>query len=66
MGFLQLNNIASLLIWPDDHIPNDQLDALKKTLTPTYTYIDCKGEGADTAGVFLRNPTPDQARAPQP
>jgi len=65
MGFLQLNNIASVLVWPDDHITAEQLEALKKTLSPAYVYIDCKGDGADNAGVFLRNPTPDQALAPR-
>jgi len=65
MGFLQLNNIAAILIWPDDHITTDRVEALKKTLAPAYAYIDCKGDGGDNAGVFLRNPTPEQAEPPR-
>ncbi|HEX4141830.1 MAG TPA: DUF2298 domain-containing protein [Candidatus Methylacidiphilales bacterium] len=65
MAFLQLNKIAAILVWPDDHITPDNLAALKKTLEPTYAYIDCKGDGGDNAGVFLRNPTPDEAEPPR-
>ena len=65
MGFLQLNHIAAILVWPDDHITPDQLEALKKSLAPAYAYIDCKGDGGDNAGVFLRNPTAEQALPPQ-
>ena len=32
---------------------------------PAYTYIDCQGKGDDNAGVFLRNPTAQQAQPPQ-
>ena len=54
-GFLQTNDIAAILIWPDDKITDAALTALKTTLAAQYTYFDCKGDGQDNAGVFLRN-----------
>jgi hypothetical protein len=57
MPFLDLNKIAAIMVWPDDHIPDDWLAGMKKTLAPNFTYVDCK-QGADNAGIFFRNPTP--------
>jgi len=61
LRFLQDNKITGVLIWPDDDISNDFLDALKKELDPAYNYFDCKGgaNGAKNAGVFLRRPQPE-------
>jgi len=53
LHFLQANQIDGVLIWPEDDISNDFLDGLKKELAPSYDYIDCKGDGAKNAGVFL-------------
>ena len=53
LHFLESNQIDGVLIWPDDGISDEQLDALKKELASAYDYTDCKGEGAKNAGVFL-------------
>ncbi len=66
MPFLELNDIAAIIVYPDDHITSDWIAGMKKTLAPSYVYIDCKGDMPDNAGIFLRNPTPDQAQPPQP
>ena len=56
LGFLQSHDITGVLIWPDDAIPDDYLATLKTELAPAYDYVDCKGSGANNAGVFiLRN-----------
>jgi hypothetical protein len=54
LDFLRAKNITGVLIWPDDKISDAALTALKTELTPDYDYIDCKGQGADNAGVFMR------------
>jgi hypothetical protein len=54
LQFLQSHDIAGVLIWPDNDIPNDFLDALTKELDPAYYYVDCKGSGDKNAGLFLR------------
>jgi len=58
LQFLQSNNITGVLIWPDNDIPNDALDALTKELDPSYQYIDCRGNGDKNAGVFLLRSVP--------
>jgi hypothetical protein len=56
IGFLAFNHITAVMVWPDDHITDAALEALKTTLTPEFTYFDCRQGAADNAGVFLRNP----------
>ena len=56
LKFLVANDIAGVLIWPDDNITNDFLATLTKQLDPAYQYVDCRGDGAQNAGVFLRRP----------
>jgi hypothetical protein len=58
LHFLQANKIDGVLIWPDDDLSSDYLDALKKEVEPTYDYVDCKGDGTKNAGVFLRRSPP--------
>jgi Uncharacterized membrane protein (DUF2298) len=58
LQFLQSNNITGVLIWPDNDIPNDFLDALAKELDPSYQYMDCRGDGDKNAGVFLLRTPP--------
>ncbi len=58
LQFLQSNNIAGVLIWPDNDISNDFLDKLSKELEPSYQYIDCRGNGDKNAGVFLLRSAP--------
>jgi hypothetical protein len=54
LDFLRSKQIAGVLVWPDDTISDDALAALKKDLAPDYDYVDCKGTGANNAGVFVR------------
>lgn len=56
LSFLAVNKIAAVMVWPDDHIPDAWLSGMKTTLAPDFTYVDCKGSGANNAGIFLRNP----------
>jgi hypothetical protein len=58
LQFLHDNQIAGVLIWPDDNLSDDFLANLRKELEPTYEYIDCKGNGPNNAGVFLLRPLP--------
>jgi len=58
LQFLHDNQIAGVLIWPDDDLSDDYLANLRKELEPTYEYIDCKGNGPNNAGVFLLRPMP--------
>jgi len=54
LEFLRDKNITGVLIWPGDKITDDALAALKKDLAPDYDYLDCKGQGEDNAGVFVK------------
>jgi hypothetical protein len=58
LAFLRSSDIAAVMIWPDDAIPDDLLQKLKDQLASDYDYIDCKGGGPNNAGLFLRNPGP--------
>jgi hypothetical protein len=70
LGFLLGHDIAAAVVWPDDQIPDARLAALKAQLAPPYDYVDCKGDGPNNAGVFLRrtamteNVPPQKAPAP--
>jgi hypothetical protein len=54
LSFLRAYNIAAIMIWPDDHIPDDILQKITSQIGSEYYYIDCKQDEADNAGVFLR------------
>jgi len=60
LPFLRLNDIAAVMIFPDeqpkDCIPDDILTQLKAQLAPEFYYIDCHEGGEHNAGVFLRLP----------
>jgi len=58
LQFLHDNQIAGVIIWPDDNLSDDFLANLRKELEPAYGYIDCKGDGDKNAGVFLLRPPP--------
>jgi hypothetical protein len=64
LKFLHDNNITGVVIWPDDAIPDDYLATLQTKLASDYEYIDCKGEGAQNAGIFLRRPLPPEVTQP--
>jgi hypothetical protein len=54
LEFLRNKNITGVLIWPGDKISDDALASLQKDLAPDYDYLDCKGEGPNNAGVFVK------------
>ncbi len=56
LAFLRNNNIAAVVIYPDDKIPDDILQKIKDQIGADYFYIDCKPGGDDNAGVFMRQP----------
>ena len=53
LQFLQSHNVHGVIVWPDDNISNDALEALAKELDSDYEYIDCRGDGDKNAGVFV-------------
>jgi hypothetical protein len=57
LGFLQDNGIA-VLIYPGDEIPDATLQQLQFQLAAGYRYIDCHGDGTESAGVFVRRGIP--------
>ncbi|HEV3272253.1 MAG TPA: DUF2298 domain-containing protein [Candidatus Methylacidiphilales bacterium] len=56
LAFLRNNDIAAVLIWPEDAIPDNILQQLKDQIGSDYFYIDCKADGPNNAGVFIRQP----------
>jgi len=60
LPFLRVNDIAAVMIFPDeqpkDSIADDVLAKLKTQLAPDYFYVDCRETGEHNAGVFLRVP----------
>lgn len=61
LQFLRAGDIAAVMVWPDDKIPDAWLAAMKTALAPDYTYVDCKRSGKDNAGIFFRNPAAPSA-----
>jgi hypothetical protein len=58
LPFLHGNRIDAVIIAPEDKISDALLAQLKGSLAPDYEYIDCRGDGAENAGVFLIRPLP--------
>jgi hypothetical protein len=56
LSFLRNNDIAAVVIYPDDAIPDSLLQQFQNQLGSDYYYVDCKGDGLNNAGVFLRQP----------
>jgi hypothetical protein len=54
LTFLDSNKIAAVLIWPEDNTSDQQLQQFQTQLGPEFFYIDCKMDGQNNAGVFLR------------
>jgi len=54
LSFLKGYNIAAVLIWPEDAISDQLLQQFKDQLHPEFFYIDCKMDGANNAGLFIR------------
>lgn len=54
LAFLQDNEIAAVLVWPNDKMSSEWLNKITRQLAPAYTYIDCKIKGGDNAGVFVQ------------
>ena len=58
LGFLTANAVDAVIIWPGDGIPDDVVVNFKTQLAPTFDYEDCRLDGTNNAGVFLRRPLP--------
>ncbi len=56
LAFLRSNNITAVVIWPEDIIPDNILNQMQAQLGSEYYYVDCKGDGPNNAGVFVRQP----------
>jgi hypothetical protein len=54
LSFLNGNNIAAVMIWPEDAISDQLLQQLQTQLGPEFFYIDCKMDGTNNAGLFIR------------
>ena len=54
LAFLAGNHIDAVLIWPEDGISDMLLEKFKHQLGPEFFYIDCKMDGTDNAGLFVR------------
>ena len=54
LQFLEDNDISAVVIWPGNKIGDDVLGRIKNQIAPGYTYIDCKADGSDNAGIFVR------------
>ncbi len=66
LPFLRGNNIAAVLIWPEDEISDDLLQQFQREIGSDYYYINCKAGGDHNAGVFMRQSqqAPPSALAP--
>jgi hypothetical protein len=54
LSFLHSNDIAAVLIWPEDKISDQLLQQFQNEIGAEYYYINCKVDGANNAGVFMR------------
>jgi hypothetical protein len=54
LPFLRANNIAAVLIWPEDNISDQLLQQFQGQLGSEFFYVDCKMDGPNNAGVFMR------------
>jgi hypothetical protein len=54
LSFLKGNNIAAVMIWPEDAISDQQLKQFQDQLSSEFFYIDCKMGGTNNAGLFIR------------
>jgi hypothetical protein len=54
LSFLRGYNIDAVMIWPEDQISDQLLHQFQTQLHPDFFYIDCKMDGPDNAGVFIR------------
>ena len=53
-AFLSGNNIDAVLIWPEDAVSDQFLQKLKDQLKSEFFYVDCRMDGPNNAGVFMR------------
>ena len=51
---MRANNIAAILIWPEDNIPDAVLQKMEQEIGSDYSYINCKMDEPNNSGVFVR------------
>lgn len=54
LAFLRGYHIDAVLIWPEDTVSDQLLQTFKNQLGPEFFYVDCKMDGPDNAGLFMR------------
>jgi hypothetical protein len=54
LSFLSGDNISAVLIWPEDAISDQLLQKFKEQLKSEFFYVDCKMDGQNSAGIFMR------------
>jgi hypothetical protein len=54
LALLSGDNIAAVLIWPEDAISDQLLQKFKDQLKSEFFYVDCKMDGPNNAGIFIR------------
>jgi hypothetical protein len=54
LEFLARANASAVMVWPEDKISDGWVDGMKQKLGAEFVYINCKGEDADNAGLFIR------------
>jgi hypothetical protein len=64
LPFLRANDIAAVLIWPEDNISDELLQQFQTQIGSEYFYVDCKMDGANNAGVFMCQITSIQPTPP--
>jgi len=61
--FLDGNNIAAVMIWPEDNISDQLIQQFQNQLRSEFFYIDCKMDGPSNAGLFIRQSDLDPFQA---
>ena len=54
LSFLRGYNINAVMIWPEDQVSDQLLQQFQTQLRPEFFYIDCKMDGPNNAGLFIR------------
>jgi hypothetical protein len=54
LALLSGENIDAVLIWPEDAISDQLLQKFKDQLKSEFFYVDCKMDGPNNAGLFVR------------
>jgi hypothetical protein len=62
LTYLRTRDIGGAVIWPGDDVSDAILKKLKKQLSPTYEYLDFRGDADRNIGLFIYRPNMDTRR----